>query len=80
MEELIKVKYEEDKALVSARELHEFLGKGSVFTTWFKRMCEYRFEENIDFTVIWSDSKNGNAVEYQGREWIINLLKESEEK
>lgn len=74
MEELIKVKYEEEKALVSARELHEFLGKGSVFTTWFKRMCEYGFEENIDFTTVWSDSKNGNAVEYLGSPQKMSAL------
>lgn len=65
--ELIKITTnEEGKRLVSAKELHEFLEVNSVFTTWFKRMCEYGFEENVDYTVFWSDSKNGNAVEYLG--------------
>lgn len=27
-------------------------------------MCEYGFTEN-DYTVMWSDSKNGNAVEFE---------------
>ena len=30
----------------------------------FSRMCEYGFTEN-DYTVMWSDSKNGNAVEFE---------------
>lgn len=66
MNELIKVNYEDGKGLVSGRELHEFLEVNSVFTTWFKRMCEYGFDENTDFIEVWSDSKNGNAVEYLG--------------
>lgn len=52
--------------LVSARELHEFLEVNSNFTTWMKRMISYGFEENIDYTTFWSDSKNGSAVEYLG--------------
>ena len=65
--ELIKITTnEEGKKLVSARELHEFLEIKSVFSTWFNRMKEYGFETNIDFIEIWSDSKNGNAVEYLG--------------
>lgn len=47
-----------------ARELHDGLEIKSNFTTWFDRMCEYGFTEN-DYTVMWSDSKNGNAVEFE---------------
>ena len=65
--ELIKIiTNEEGKRLVSARELHEFLEISSNFSTWFKRMCDYGFEKDIDFTELWSDSKNGNAVKYLG--------------
>ena len=63
MEEIIKINYDAEQPTVSARELHEGLEIKSNFTTWFDRMCEYGFTEN-DYTVMWSDSKNGNAVEF----------------
>ena len=50
-EELIKITTnDEGKQLVSARELHEFLEIKTDFRKWFPRMCEYGFEENVDFT------------------------------
>lgn len=55
MKELIKITSENGKQLVSARELHEFLEVKSKFTTWFNRMCEYGFEENVDYVI----PKNG---------------------
>ena len=47
--ELINVKNEEGKLLVSGKELHDKLGIKVHLSTWFKRMCEYGFEENIDY-------------------------------
>lgn len=44
--------------------MHEGLEIGTEFAKWFSRMCEYGFTEN-DYTVMWSDSKNGNAVEFE---------------
>ena len=46
-EELIKVNKENNT--VSARELHKFLEIGTRFDKWFRRMCEYGFNENDDF-------------------------------
>ena len=52
-EELIKITTnEEGKQLVSARELHEFLEIKTDFRKWFPRMCEYGFEESIDYTPV----------------------------
>lgn len=48
MNELINVN--NDLQTISARELHERLNINSNFTTWFKRMTEYGFEEGTDFT------------------------------
>ena len=47
--ELIPINYEGEQPTVSARELYEKLKIESNFTTWFKRMCEYGFEEGRDF-------------------------------
>lgn len=54
MKELIKITTnDEGKALVSARELHEFLDVKSRFNDWIKnRINKYELEENIDYTKI----------------------------
>ena len=53
MQELIKITEKEGKQLVSARELHEFLGVKTKFTDWLNgRIKKYDFVENEDFTII----------------------------
>ncbi len=49
MNELIKVNYDSDRPTISGRELHEFLEVETRYNDWFTRMCEYGFDENIDF-------------------------------
>lgn len=57
--EIVKINKD---GLVSARELHEFLGVGRDFTTWIKgRIIKYDFNENIDFTVINLAHQNGGT-------------------
>jgi anti-repressor protein len=57
MNELIKVN---EKGLVSARELHEFLEIKKDFTDWFKyRVGQYDFENEKDFTPILGKSTGG---------------------
>ena len=52
MSDLIKITTKDGKQLVSARELHEFLEIKTDFRKWFPRMCEYGFEESIDYTPV----------------------------
>ena len=60
--ELIKIKNDNGKQLVSGRELHEFLGVARDFTTWIKgRISKYDFIENEDFTVLNIAPQNGGA-------------------
>ena len=50
MNELININYENtDRPTVMGRELHEALKIESNYTTWFKRMCEYGFDEGKDY-------------------------------
>ena len=49
MTELIKVTYSNDRPVVSARELHEFLEVETPYRIWFPRMQEYGFTEGSDF-------------------------------
>lgn len=49
MNELIKVTYDNDRPVVSARELHDFLEVKTAYKDWFPRMCEYGFTEGQDF-------------------------------
>lgn len=52
MNELISVAYTNDRPTVSGRELHEKLGIGTEYRHWFPRMCEYGFEEGVDFNPV----------------------------
>ena len=59
MNEILTINYESENPTVSARELHEKLHIDSNFTTWFKRMCEYGFEEGKDFFPKLEESTGG---------------------
>ena len=63
MNELIKITYDSDRPLVSARELHEFLEVGTAFKDWFPRMCEYGFTEGEDFRSFLSESTGGRPAQ-----------------
>lgn len=47
-----------------------FLEVGTPYHKWFPRMCEYGFEENIDFSVTDKNVHNSNG----GRQDIIDHL------
>ena len=70
MEELIKVDTNENlEPVVSGRELHKILEVQSNYTTWFERMKEYGFVENVDFKVCFpnleSESRGGqNKIDH----------------
>ena len=49
MHELIKINYDTEQPMVSARDLHEGLEIGTRFNDWFPRMTEYGFSEGKDF-------------------------------
>lgn len=52
MVDLIKITEKDGQQLVSARELHEFLGSKRHFADWIKqRIKKYDFIQNDDFTV-----------------------------
>ena len=66
MHELIKIQHDNDRITVLARDLHGFLEIESNFTTWFRRMCEYGFEEAKDFVPFLEESTGGRpATDYQ---------------
>lgn len=70
--ELIKVKYESDKTLVSARELHEFLEVTERFQQWFdKRVDKYGFIENEDFTSVKTFTVVNNGAERELQDYAI---------
>jgi len=60
MNELVKVtETEQGNQAVSGRELHAFLEVQSNYTTWFDRMCEYGFAENVDYVKWIPDLESG---------------------
>lgn len=74
MNELIKVNYDSDRPTISGRELHKFLEVESNYTTWFKRMCEYGFTEEIDFIPFLEESTGGRPS--QDHQMTIDMAKE----
>lgn len=74
MNELIKVTYENDRPVVSARELHDFLEVETPFNKWFPRMCEYGFTDGQDFWTFLSESTGGRPA--QEAALTIDMAKE----
>ena len=53
---LIPVNYSEDKITVLGRDLHSALEISTEYRHWFKRMCEYGFEEGVDYVKLIPDN------------------------
>jgi len=67
--ELIKIQEKDGKQLVSARELHTFLGVRTPFKDWIQRMIEYGFVEGVDFSSFLSKSTGGRP----SKEYALTL-------
>lgn len=78
MNELIKIQVRENQQLVSARELHEFLGVKARFNDWFPRMCEYEFQENRDFIALTQKrvTAQGNQITFSDYLITLSMAKE----
>lgn len=48
---------ENGNLLVGGRDLHEFLGLKSNYSTWLDRMTEYGFIENVDYVLLSQNEK-----------------------
>lgn len=60
MIELVKVSYDSERPTVGGRALHDALRIETRYNDWFKRMCEYGFEEGTDFySILSKTSDNG---------------------
>lgn len=55
----IAVNYDNEKPIVSGRELHKALMIETPYKKWFDRMTEYGFVEDSDFWTILSESTGG---------------------
>ena len=60
MNEIIKIENYNGNEVVSARSLHEFLEIETRFDNWCKRMFEYGFVENIDYSNVVFDNQYSN--------------------
>ncbi|MGJ6852969.1 phage antirepressor KilAC domain-containing protein [Listeria monocytogenes] len=64
--------------IVSARELHEFLGVKTKYKDWFPRMVEYGFVENTDFIAMAQKraTAQGNETTYFDHHIKLPMAKE----
>lgn len=78
MNDLIAISYDADTPTVSGRELHKALCVESNYTTWLKRMCEYGFTENVDYTAIFQkwNTAQGNETTQTDHQLTIPMAKE----
>ncbi|MDD3034090.1 MAG: phage antirepressor KilAC domain-containing protein [Bacteroidales bacterium] len=67
MDELIRINFDSDRPTVSGRELHAALGIETRYNDWFKRMCDYGFDEGTDFYSFLSKTSEGGrpATDHQ---------------
>ena len=79
MEELVKISLNDEKEqVVEGRELHKFLELTERYSSWFKRMLQYGFVENVDFTSVKSFTvvNNGAKKEIDNHLLKISMAKE----
>jgi anti-repressor protein len=77
MQELIKIQVSKGgKQVVSARELHQFLGIKTAFGIWIERMTKYGFVENTDYAVIKSERADNQVITIQDFVITIDMAKE----
>lgn len=81
MNELITTKYNNDGEMTfGGRELHAFLEIGTRYDIWFKRMTEYGFVENTDFTMVVQKRPTNNpknpVTDFIDHEMTIDMAKE----
>lgn len=79
MHELIKISFESDRQIVSARKLWESLDRPyRQFTDWFHQYKSYGFEENVDYEAITEKfvTAQGNASIRTDYEISIDMAKE----
>lgn len=79
MQELVATHQNENGDLiVSARELHEFLGVKTKYKDWFPRMVEYGFVENTDFVALAQKraTAQGNKTTYFDHHIKLPMAKE----
>lgn len=69
---------ENNRQLVSGRELHEFLEVGTQYSKWIERMSEYGFDVNIDYIAISQKrlTAQGNETNYIDHQLTIEMAKE----
>lgn len=80
MNELIEIKINENQEpIVSARELHKFLGLTERFQKWFEKQVEYGFVENEDFCSVKTftqQNQYGGEKELQDYALKLDMAKE----
>lgn len=62
MNELIKINYDSERPTVLGRDLYEALEVKSKYADWFKNMCGYGFDENVDYTAFSKILENGGKT------------------
>ena len=78
---LIPVNYDNEEITVLGRNLHAALEVETPYTMWFKRMCEYGFEEGVDYIKFYDKNldliQNNEKVNLENNQTVENNELES---
>ncbi|RXM79612.1 phage antirepressor Ant [Clostridium tetani] len=75
-QQLITLKENDNgEILINGRELHQFLDVESKYQDWIKRMIEYGFTENIDYTSIVEPTQKKEGSRMVTRDLETHILK-----
>lgn len=75
MKELITIREENGRQLVSARDLYNLLEVESRFNDWIARMFQYGFIENIDYSLCYffQSSKESGRGGHNAKDYALSL-------
>jgi anti-repressor protein len=71
---LVPIYQSNEEKLVSAREIHEFLGSGYKFTDWIQEKIEkYGFEEDADYYLLQNFPKQTGRGGHNKKEYLLTI-------
>lgn len=75
---IFNIEFENDKPVISARELHKQVGSTERFASWFDRQLQFGFEEYEDFTSVKSFTvvNNGAKRELDDYHLTVDMAKQ----
>lgn len=71
---LLQAKETEYGQMISAKELHQYMKAGRVFSSWIRsKIDKYQYEENFDYKEFWTHNETGEIMESDNNSDIMAM-------